>query len=222
MASIGQNSLWGDLEADVSAVTQDVMGPSYSYADNIPGPSSLGVGSNGTISQLTTNTGAVIDYVKYMVSGPALGNRYFINTGGTCTASDGSTQSRYNYINNVSNGADTLPASMKQDLGGIASDFNGLLPGVLQDIEGLNPVSLFSAIAADSTPSCDCYTCQTSTGPVSQFLNTTLSPDFDPALCTKADNSACAPTKEGFTDGTSIKYLPLGIVAVAGLMLYLF
>jgi hypothetical protein len=163
-----------------SDVTTEVMGPSYSYADNIQGPSAMGVGSRGTISQLTTNTGAIIDYVKYMISGPALGNQYFVNTGGSCTAPDKSTQSRYNWINNISSGTEALPDALKNDLGGIASDFNGLIPGILEDTEGLNPAHLLGALAADSTPTCECYTCPVSGGTESRFLNKGLTALADP------------------------------------------
>jgi hypothetical protein len=211
MASIGQNSLWANLEAGPSNVTTDVMGPNYSYADNIRGPSSMGVGSQGTISQLSTNTGAIIDYVKYMISGPAMGNQYFVNTGGSCTAPDKSTQSRYNYINNIADGADLLPATMKADLGGIASDFNGLIPGILEDTEALNPVHLFSALAADSTPTCECYTCPTSGGSQSEFLNTSLTPDFDPDLCKQVDVSNCVKSTEGFSNASSSLPIILGL-----------
>jgi len=212
-----QNSLWSNLEAGPSNVSTDVMGPSYSYADNIQGPSSMGVGSDGTFSQVGRNTGAVVNYVKYMISGPALGNQYFVNTGGVCTAPDKSTQPRYNYINNLTSGADLLPLSIRQDLGGIASDFNGLVPGMLEDVEGLNPVSLFSALAADSQPTCECYTCPTSAGNKSYFLNTSLSPDYDPAICTPADVSVCAKGTEGFTERGSA----LVPIVAAGLLIFL-
>jgi hypothetical protein len=192
------------------------MGPEYSYAENIRGPSSLGVGSQGTFSQVGRNTGAVIEYVKYMISGPALGNQYFVNTGGTCKAPDESIQSRYNYINNVSSGANLIPKSMRDDLGGVTSDFNGLLPGMLQDIGGLNPVNLFTALAADSTPRCECYSCPTSGGNQSQFLTPALSPDFDLALCKKVDPSACIKAKESFTNG-SFRLFPL--VALGAIIL---
>jgi hypothetical protein len=216
MASLAQNSVWSDIDGGKD-VSEDVMGPAYSYADNIQGPASMGVGSRGTISQLTTNTGAIIDYVKYMISGPAMGNQYFVNTGGSCVAPDKSIQSRYNYINNVSNGADVLPSAMKQDLGGIATDFNGLIPGMLQDVEGLNPVSLFSALSADSTPTCECYTCPVSSGTQSRFLNTSLSPDYDPAICKPADIANCIQSTEGFTEKVSL----LPVFISVGLMVLL-
>jgi hypothetical protein len=203
-------AIWSDLENGASSVTQDVMGPAYSYADHVQGPSSMGVGSDGTMSQLSRNTGAIVEYVKYMISGPALGNQYFIATGGQCVAPDGSTQDRSNYINNVSNGSELLPATMKQDLGNLTSDFNGLIPGMLGDIEGLNPVTLFSSLAADSVPACKCYTCPTVNGTESKYLTPSLSPDFDPDLCQEAPN-ACTPTKESFTNMNS----PIWPVAVA-------
>jgi hypothetical protein len=218
MATIGQNSLWSDLETGASNVDTDVMGPSYSYADNIEGPSQKGVGSSGTMSQVSRNTGAAIDYVKNLVSGPALGNQYFINTGGTCVAPDKSTQSRYSYINNIASGADLLPQSMRNELSSLTSDFNGLIPGMLEDVEGLNPVSLFTAIAADSTPTCECYTCPTSGGNQSRFMNTSLSPDYDPAICTQVDPSLCVQSSEGFTDGSSSPLIPLAALGLLAIL----
>jgi len=212
MANLDKNPLWNNL----SNSSTNVMGPSYSYADNIQGPSSMGVSSNGTISQIGTNTGAITNYIKYMISGPALGNRFFVNTGGTCKASDNSVQPRYNYINNVSSGVNVLPDAMKQDLSGIASDFNGLIPGMLEDVEGLNPIHLMGSLAADSEPTCDCYTCDTTGGPQSYFLNTDLSPDFDSGLCQKVDPSVCIKTSEGFisSDGSSLLLIGLLFVGI--------
>jgi hypothetical protein len=225
MASLGDNPIWNDVQSGASTASNDIMGPSYSYADNIAGPSSLGVGSDGSIGQVFTNVEAIMDYVGYMVSGPALGNAYFVNTGGTCSAPDASTQSRYSYINNIANGANDLSPSMKASLGGIASDFDGLIPGMIGDIEGLNPLNLFTALTTDSTPACDCYTCETSNGPESYFMTPALSPDYDPAYCVKADPSVCkasAPSKKGggkkkekFSNYTDSTMIPT-ILAVIG------
>lgn len=217
MASTDQNPIWDQVAAGPSAVGDSIMGPSYSYAENIKGPAALGVGSRGTISQLSTNTGAIFQYVKYMISGPALGNQYFVNTGGSCTASDKSTQPRYSYINNVSSGAGVLPETMKKDLGSVASNFDGLLPGMLEDVEGLNPVHLFSSLAADSTPACECYTCPTSGGEESRFMNKDLTPDFVTSACKVDDISKCIKTKEGFTDMSGSAYpilIGIGLLAI--------
>ena len=213
--NVGNNPIWSNLENSGTEMT----GPSYSYSDNIPGPSSLGVGSNGTFGQVSTNLAAVETYVKGMVTGdPPLGNRFFINTGGTCTAIDGSVQSRYNYINNIPGGG-SPPAGL-QDLSFLSNDLRGLIPGIMEDIEGLDPYYLFTAMTADGAPACDCYTCQVTSGSDSYFLTTSMSPDFDPAFCTKADISKCKPaSKESFSmpnfDTTMIPTL-----LAAGLLLF--
>ena len=218
---MGSNTIWSDIEKKGSNVSNELMGPTYSYADNIQGPSAKGVGSDGTFGQVFTNTGAIMDYVKYMISGPALGNQYFVNTGGTCVATDGSTQPRHNYINNIASGSDLLPQTLKNDLGYITSDFNGLIPGMMEDIEGLNPLHLFSSLSADSQPSCECYTCETSSGSESKFLNTDLTPDFDPSLCKKADVSACKQSsvviKEKFSNQLNHSPIPL-MLAILGIV----
>lgn len=213
--NVGNNPIWSNLENSGTEMT----GPSYSYSDNIPGPSSLGVGSNGTFGQVSTNLAAVETYVKGMVTGdPPLGDRFFVNTGGTCTAIDGSVQSRYNYINNIPGGG-SPPAGL-QDLSFLSNDLRGLIPGIMEDIEGLDPYYLFTAMTADGAPACDCYTCQVTSGSDSYFLTTSMSPDFDPAFCTKADISKCKPaSKESFSmpnfDTTMIPTL-----LAAGLLLF--
>lgn len=209
------NPIWDTVASSPGKATESVMGPNYSYMDNIKGPASMGVGSAGTISQIGKNTGAIFQYVKYMISGPALGNQYFVNSGGSCAAPDKSTQARYNYINNKPDGAAVLPEAMRKDLGGVASDFDGLLPGMLGDIEGLNPVNLFSSLAADSTPACECYTCPTSGGDESRFLTVELTPDFSSSKCTKVDPSKCISSKEGFTDGSSDMPILIGVGLLA-------
>jgi len=207
------NSVWSSVAGGTGS--SSVMGPSYSYVDNIQSPSSLGIGSDGSFSQLGTNIDGIGTYIKYLISGPALGNRFFIKTGGTCKAPDGSSQSRSNYVNNVTDAAEALPESMRRDLGSLTSDFNGLVPGMIQDIEGLNPVSLFNSLSADSVPSCECYSCPVSSGASTGFLTTSLSPDFDPDLCQKADPSACI-TKESFEGRESSlpAFVALGCLAL--------
>lgn len=217
MANLDQNTIWSHVSNAPAKASESVMGPSYSYTDNIQGPAQLGVGNRGTMGQLATNTSAIAGYVKTMVSGPALGNQFFVNTGGSCKAPDDSIQPRYNYINNIASGDAILPASMRQGLGGIASNFNGLIPGIIEDTEQLNPLYLFSSLAADSTPSCECYTCPTSGGDQSRFLTVDLSPDFSTSKCIKVDPSKCIQTREGFDDGMGYAFgsIAVGVLAIA-------
>lgn len=224
MADAGANSLWSDIENGTGNVSTDILGPDYSYSDNIPGPNSLGIGSNGSMGQIMTNLGGINQYVKIMITGdPPLGNQYYVNTGGACTAPDGSTQSRYNYVNNKSVGADLVPQGMN-DLSFISSDLNGLIPGIVGDIEGLNPLYLFKSLMADGTPACQCYQCAVTTGSPYNFLTPELSPDFDTNLCTQVDTSLCKSAgKESFENWRTARMscIPT-IVAFAGLLFLTF
>ena len=221
MADVGGNSLWSDIENDASNVETDILGPSYSYADGIKGASSLGVGSNGSFGQLATNAEAIAYYVEALITGnPPLGNQFFVNTGGMCTAPDGSLQPRYNYINNMSSGAAALPAAISE----LGSDFNGLIPGVADDIEGLNPLHLFTALTADANPPCVCMSCPTSTasGSDSKFVSTSLDADLASSQCQQVDPSNCMPTStESFSNQSSISAIPT-IIAALGILYFVF
>lgn len=214
MSDLGSNSLWSDISTGAPNAETDMMGPSYSYVDNIPGPSSLGIGSAGTFNQLGTNLSGVGTYVSTLIDGdPPLGNQFFVNTGGTCTAPDGSTQSRYNYINNKSSGSGLLPSGMSE----LGSGFNGLIPGVIGDIEGLNPMYMMSALMADSSPKCECYKCDVTTGAAARFLTTSLSPDYSATSCTQVDASQCTSEPfENYSSGLPIipTLLGVGLLAV--------
>ena len=220
MANLGSNSLWADISSGSPNVQTDILGPDYSYANNIPGPSSLGVGSDGTFSQLGSNADAVGTYVKTMISGdPPLGDQYFVNTGGVCTAPDKSLQPRSNYINNKPQTQNDLPNGLK-DLG---SDFNGLIPGTVGDISSLNPIYLFKAITADAEPPCKCYKCDVTSGNGTGFLTAELTPDFDPANCQEVDPSQCVTAKEGFLNYDEIAISPIPtILAVLALGYFVF
>ena len=216
MADLGTNPVWSKMSSGQD-VTTSLIGPDYSYADSIQGPSSQGVGSDGSFSQLGRNADAIAYYVKTLITGdPPLGNQFFVNTGGTCTAPDGTLKSRSNYINNMSSGAAALPAAMSE----IGSDFNGLIPGVVDDIEGLNPVHIFTAMASDASPSCACYKCDTTTGSTYGYLTPSLSPDFASGNCQQVDSSNCDGTvTESFTNQVSwTPILLLGLVV--GVLLF--
>jgi hypothetical protein len=219
MADLGSNPLWSSMSSQKD-VSNDILGPPYSYADNVPGPSSKGVGTDGSFGQVFTNLGAATDYVKLMITGPPLGNAYYVNTGGTCTAPDGSTQSRYNFINNLSTGSNLVPQGLNE-LSFLTSDLNGLIPGIVGDIEGLDPLYLFNALTADGNPPCQCYKCNVTTGSQYQFLSPSLSPDFDTNSCSQVDASLCTSSKESFTNSSSMSVVPT-LVAVGALLFLTF
>jgi hypothetical protein len=209
---------WDKVKDNPNSAITDILGPTYDYSEQVPGPGQLGVGGNGSFNQLFTNLGAVSKYVKIMISGDgrSLGNAYFVSTGSTCIAPDGSEQSRKNYINNFPSG--NVPSSMN-DLGAGGS-LNGLLPGIVGDIKGLNPVYLFKSLTEEGTPSCDCYKCGVTSGSSYAFLTPSLSPDFNPNACSKVELSNCVKSKEKFTNQFS-NAIPT-ILAVIGIVLLTF
>jgi hypothetical protein len=217
MADLGSNPLWSKMQSG-SDTSTEILGPDYSYADNIQSTSSLGVGTDGTFSQLGRNASAIDTYVQALITGdPPLGNQFFVNTGGSCLAPDGSTQARMNYINNMSSGAAALPAAISE-LGG---DFNGLIPGVVDDIEGLNPLHIFSAMLSDATPQCSCYSCPTTSGGTQYgFMTPDLSPDLATSQCQVVDPSNC--TSEGFTNMTPQGSAIPTILAALGFLYFVF
>lgn len=217
MADLGGNPMWANIQSGQDIQTE-LVGPDYSYADNIQGPTSLGVGSDGSFGQLSTNANAISYYTQALITGnPPLGNQYFVNTGGMCTAPDGSLQPRYSYINNMASGSAALPSAMSE----LGSDFNGLIPGIAEDIEGLNPLHLFSALMADPNPQCVCMSCPTTGGGnVAKFVTSSLDPDIASSQCQQVDSSQCVSTSEGFTNKTNIDFPTL--LAGLGLLYFIF
>jgi hypothetical protein len=124
---------------------------SYPYAQNMLSPDEMGVSTKGNYTALGNDVDALQGYVDLLISGDStasdtggpMGNAYFLDTGGTCTTGDtdsnpGNTQQRYYYMNNIPTGNNFL--------GG-----EGLVPGIIEDIEDLNPSSIFSAFSSGSS-----------------------------------------------------------------------
>jgi hypothetical protein len=213
MADAGKNSMWSRLSEKSGSAVTSIVGPDYSYSDHIKPPSSMGVGSSGTFSQIGRNVNGILYYVGTLITGnPPLGNQFFVNTGGTCTAPDGQLRPRFNYINNKPSGANVVPASMRE----IGAGFNGLIPGVVSDIGGLNPTYIFSSIASDVSPACKCYQCEGASG--YRFISPSLSPDFSPQLCREVDTSKCGEI-ESFSNMHEDKAIP---TILAGLVIAYF
>jgi hypothetical protein len=127
---------------------------SYPYHDYIKTPDELKVSSKGNLTTLGDDIAALGDYVNVLVSGHTngqkvapLGNKYFMDTGNSCTATDGSTQDRYVFVNNIPSGrVPFISSAMGVDM----TQFEGLVPGVLEDLGSLDPSSLFSAFDTDT------------------------------------------------------------------------
>lgn len=151
------SSFWQSITGGTSSAVKEITGPSYNYAKYIKTPSQLQMGSRP--DQLANNVAGIMDYVTILTEGggPAskagelpLGNRYFLETGGQCKTADGDIVKRSLYVNNVPDG--TIP--FLSELSIKIDSFKGLVPGILGDLDELNPVHLFSAFAESSTPPC--------------------------------------------------------------------
>ena len=53
---------------DVKNLEKELLGPDYDYVSFIRTPDELGIGPEGSISQLVRNVGGLINYVEFLVS----------------------------------------------------------------------------------------------------------------------------------------------------------
>lgn len=146
-----------DDKTQGSELEKSILGQNYNYAKFIKSPHEMNM--SGKANALGTNIGGIMNYMHLLIEGggPAsknngkpLGDRYFMNAGGNCTAPDGSKVARSVYINNVADG--DIP--FLNDAGINTSSLKGLIPGMLGDINKLDPRSLFAAFSQPSNPKC--------------------------------------------------------------------
>jgi hypothetical protein len=97
----------------------------------------------------------------------------------------------------------------------LGSGIQGLIPGVIGDIESLNPLYLMNSLMADSSPACECYKCTVTDGAAARFLTTSLSPDFDANECAQVDVSQCLASSESFENQCPSAVIPTIVAGVA-------
>jgi hypothetical protein len=164
------SNIFQEVLNDAQGVEERLLGPSYPYYKNIKTPSQLGMSDRGTIQQMSQNIVGLTNYVEVLVSGTSsasatggpLGNKFFLQTGGKCVDNsvDGSNNQvdRYIYVNNVPEG--NIPF-ISSGLGVDFTDFRGLIPGAMSNLNVLNPFGLLQSFLAGSTPPCQEITMQT-------------------------------------------------------------
>jgi hypothetical protein len=152
---------------NAGALQDKLLGPSYPYSSNIKSPSEIGMSDKGNMTTLGKDISGLISYVELLVEGKSnasrtgkpLGNKFFLNTGGKCNdVSTNTQQDRYIYINNVPDGSIPFISSA---MGQKFKDFRGLIPGIMSDLEVLNPFELTQAFMAGSNPDCKLIKLQT-------------------------------------------------------------
>ena len=164
------NNIFQQVLNDAQGVEEQLLGPTYPYYKNIKTPSQSGMSDKGTIQQMGQNIVGLTNYVSLLVSGNSkasatggpLGNKFFLQTGGKCIdkSVDGSNNQvdRYIYVNNVPQG--NIPF-ISSGLGVNFTEFRGLIPGAMSNLNVLNPFGLLQSFLAGSTPPCQEITMQT-------------------------------------------------------------
>jgi len=170
------SNIFQDVLTDAKGVEEKLLGPTYPYYKNIRTPSDIGMSDAGTLPQMSRNINGLIQYVELLVSGNSqasatggpLGNKFFLQTGAKCAAvdkcsdpNDSSTcdqTNRYIYVNNVPEG--NIPF-ISGGLGVNFSEFKGLIPGAMGNLNVLNPFAILRAFSSGSTPPCQEITMQT-------------------------------------------------------------
>ena len=161
------SNLFQDVLSDANAVQQNLLGPTYPYYKNIKMPNQIGMSSQGSLTALGNDVNGLIQYVEVLVTGNSeasatggpLGDKFFLPTGAKCTdTGSGNLVDRYIYIDNVPNG--DIPF-ISQGLGVNFTNFEGLIPGAMGNLNVLNPFAIMSSFLAGSNPPCQELTMQT-------------------------------------------------------------
>ena len=144
-----------------AADSPGLLGPSYSYADELPAPNEIGVRDGGDVGAIMDSAAGVNYYVDAIGFGQKtmfnthdlnpLGLRYFMSTGATC--SNGALM--WDYIDTTPQGnllGKRVDASL-QSMG--LPRMRGLAPGILEDArDALNPMPIFNAAMGTGYPKC--------------------------------------------------------------------
>lgn len=212
------SNIFQEVLNDAQGVEERLLGPSYPYYKNIKTPSQLGMSDRGTIQQMSQNIVGLTNYVEVLVSGTSsasatggpLGNKFFLQTGGKCVDNsvDGSNNQvdRYIYVNNVPEG--NIPF-ISSGLGVDFTDFRGLIPGAMSNLNVLNPFGLIQSFLAGSTPPCQEITMQTidvnnNKSTETNFVTVTDIQNMDPCSFLNGINPITnAKCSESFTTGVS-------------------
>lgn len=161
------SNFFKEIEKDVKKVEERLLGPSYKYYEYVSTPEEMGMSSDANLGALVNDAAGLINYVELLVSGTGpgsttgrpLGDQFFLKTGAQCTdVKTGEKQTRYLYFNNIPTGSIPFISS------GLGMDFplfKGLIPSVLEDMEELDPFSIFKGFLAGDAPDCQQITMTT-------------------------------------------------------------
>jgi hypothetical protein len=164
---MSNNNIFQEVLTNAKAAEEKYIGPDYPYYKYIRTPSEIGMSDEGSLKALGKDIDGLTSYVELLVSGKGnasatgqpLGNKFFLQTGGKCSdKSTGQDVDRYIYINNVPAG--NVPF-ISGGLGVNFTEFKGLIPGTISNLNAFNPMEMFQAFLSGSKPDCQEITMET-------------------------------------------------------------
>jgi len=208
------SNLFEDVLTNLKGAEEKYIGPDYPYYKYIKTPAQLGMSGDGSLKQLGTDIDGLINYVDVLVSGNGkasatgqpLGNKFFLQAGGKCKdVKTGQDVDRYVYINNVPTG--NIPF-ISSGLGVNFSEFKGLIPGTISNLNALNPMAMFQAFLSGSKPDCQEVTMETidiynNRSTQTHFVTLVDLKNMDPCIFPDKKNAFTDPVKtcnETFTN----------------------
>lgn len=159
------SNIFDDVLGDMDNLEEEILGPSYSYSDNIKSPSNLGMSTSG--KKIQKNADGLFAYSDILLfgkskaskTGKPLGNKFFMETGAKCTdVVTGKQVTRSIYVNNIPDGS--IPF-LSADAGINMTTFEGIVPGIISNVAHINPLGLLQAFVSGANPDCQAIEMQT-------------------------------------------------------------
>ena len=142
----------------------------YSYYTQLKTPGEMGMSSKGT--HIAKNFIGLMEYMNLLTTGSSkasktgkpLGNKFFSETLSKCSDTQTTkTVPRHLYFNYIPSGNIHIPMDIT-DLSKevtINTGFKGLVPGIIEDLDRINPIRLMETLKEDAIPKCMSVTLDT-------------------------------------------------------------
>ena len=178
-------------------------------------PSEIGMSSEGGLPALGRDIDGLIQYVELLVSGSGnasktgrpLGNKFFLLTGQKCNdVATNTSVDRYIYVNNVPEG--NVPF-ISSGMGVNFSEFKGMIPGVISNLNVLSPYGIMQSFMAGAVPDCQNITMETidvnnNRSNETHYVTVTDIANMDPCNFSNGNNPVSGNTcKQAFTNLSS-------------------
>lgn len=181
------------------------LGPSYNYVKHIRSPEDMQLAVSGSMWEFGNDIAAIGDYIALLIAGPSrasklsdhgsarpIGNSFMMKTVAKCTDVKsnipGTTVPRSIFVNNIPLGNIPFLSSIASS---DFSSFRGLIPGVAENLNVLNPIAFSEGLMQGGAPPCVHVNLPTidnsgNTVDASGYLTITDIQNMDPCAVTQA------------------------------------